>query len=374
MAELAQPFEERRSRWRLAWEALRGSSRAVEAATATEKLDTSVSFPELVWAHFERQKEVKTGVLNGPWEEEYRRRLARFKAEHGQVREAYWCRYEASGVALTERRLPRSLSNLRGRETAMQLHAAVDWRTANAPKIAAFLHQWETAAIKASEVLRSSTERIALAWIFSATTRLLSLLDRKPGTTVEDSMRDVAREHERELAEVQDYYARAGENSARLVYFRGMLWGTALLVALVGGGFLVAWALDWLQPGDTSTYTLFVVLAMGAAGAFLSVLTRMARRNGFAVDFEVGRKSVRYLGGIRPWIGALLALALYLALKSSLIELLQGTAKGIYFYASVAFLSGFSERRAKVMLGGILAGGTSGSGGSTSEPAKAEEE
>jgi hypothetical protein len=371
MAELAQPLEERRSRWRLAWEALRGRSRAVQAAAAEQQLDMSVSFPELVWAHFERQKEVKAGVLNGPWEEEYRRRLARFKAEHGRIREAYWCRYEASGVALTEKRVPRSLSNLRGRETSMQLHAAVDWRTANAPRIAAFLHQWETAAIKASEVLRSSTERIALAWIFSATTRLLSLIDRKPGAAVEDGMRDVAREHERELAEVHDYYARAGENSARLVYFRGMLWGTALLGALGGGALVVGWALDWLDPGDRSTYTLFVVLAMGAAGAFLSVLTRMARRNGFNVDFEVGRKSVRYLGGIRPWIGALLALALYLALKSSLLELLQGTTKGIYFYASIAFLSGFSERRAKVMLGGILAGGTTGS---TSEPAKDDDE
>lgn len=372
MAELAQQLEERRSRWRLAWEALRGTSRAVPAAApAAERLDTSVSFPELVWAHFERQKEVKEGVRNGPWEDEYRRRLARFKAEHGRIREAYWCRYEASGVALTEKRLPRSLSNLRGRETSMQLHAAVDWRTANAPRIASFLHQWETAAIKASEVLRSSTERIALAWIFSATTRLLALVDRRQGGgAAEDAMPDVAREHERELAEVQDYYARAGENSARLVYFRGMLWGTALLGALVGGGFLLAWALDWLDPADPPTYTLFVVLAMGAAGAFLSVLTRMARRNGFAVDFEVGRKSVRYLGGIRPWIGALLALALYLTLKSSLLELLQGTSKGVYFYASVAFLSGFSERRAKVMLDGILAGGTSGS---TPAPAKDEE-
>jgi len=54
-----------------------------------------------------------------------------------------------------------------------------------------------------------------------------------------------------------------------------------------------------------------------------------------------------------------------------LIELLQGTSKGIYFYASIAFLSGFSERRAKVMLGGILAGGTAGS---TSEPAKSDDE
>lgn len=354
MAELAQQLEERQSRWRLAWDALRGRARA---GAAVAEWDASVSFPELVWAHHERQKEVKAGVRDGPWEAEYRRRLARFKAEYGDLREAYWCRYEASGVALTEKRVPRSVSNLRGRETALQFHTAIDWRTANAPKIAACLHQWETAAIKAGEVLRSSTERIALAWIFAATTRLLSLVDLKAAGEVEDTMRDAVREHERELAQLHDYYVRAGENSARLVYFRGMIWGTTLLGALVGGAFLGAWALGWLDPRDEPTYTLFVILAMGAAGAILSVMSRMARRNGFAVDFEVGRKSVRYLGGIRPWIGALLALALYLALKSSLIELLQGMDKDIYFYASVAFLAGFSERRAKVMLDGILGGG-----------------
>jgi len=326
-----------------------------------------------VWAHFERQKEVKAEILNGPWEQEYRRRLARFKAEHGDIREAYWCRYEASGVALTERRVVRSLSNLRGRETAIRLHTAIDWRTANAPAIATCLHQWETAGIKASEVLRSSTERIALAWIFSATTRLLSLLDRRQGAVAEAALRQGIRDHERELAEVHDYYARAGENSARLVYFRGMLWGTAVLGLLAGGAFLGGWGLDWLDPRDTSTYTLFVTVAMGAAGAILSVMTRMARTDSFALDFEVGRKSVRYLGGIRPWIGALLALALYLTLKSSLLELLQGTEHGIYFYASVGFLAGFSERRAKVMLGGILAGGAGPAAGDDTKKKKKED-
>jgi hypothetical protein len=90
-------------------------------------------------------------------------------------------------------------------------------------------------------------------------------------------------------------------------------------------------------------------------------------RAGFSLEFEVGRKSIRYLGGIRPWIGALSALAVYLALKSNLVEFLQGTGeKGTYFYATIGFVSGFSERRVKVLLDRIAADGggeASGNGG-----------
>jgi hypothetical protein len=95
---------------------------------------------------------------------------------------------------------------------------------------------------------------------------------------------------------------------------------------------------------------------MGAAGAIVSVMTRMASTNGFNLDFEVGRKSVRRLGSLRPWIGATLALAIYLALKSDLLEFGAVKKPGIYFYATVAFLAGFSERRAKVLLDGVGGG------------------
>jgi hypothetical protein len=94
---------------------------------------------------------------------------------------------------------------------------------------------------------------------------------------------------------------------------------------------------------------------------------RMASANGFNLDYEVGRKSVRRLGSLRPWIGATFALAIYLALKSSLLEIGQVKNPDIYFYATIAFVAGFSERRAKVLLDGI--GG--GVGASASDPTPA---
>lgn len=57
----------------------RARGRDVEAGEA-------VSFPELVWAHFLRQREVhEQGLVDGPAEREYRRRLELFEREHGAV-------------------------------------------------------------------------------------------------------------------------------------------------------------------------------------------------------------------------------------------------------------------------------------------------
>lgn len=354
MAE-AVPHPER-SRWSLIAQATRGLWEAIRghepARAAESRYDASISFAEVAWAHYERQKEVEQGIVDGTWEKQYRRRLKQFKAEQGEIVDSYWCRYEASGVALTIRPQPRSVWNFLRVDPIIKLHAATDWRTESAPAIASSIHSWQAAGIKATEILRGTSEKIALHRIFAAITRLLAFVDREPGSKAlpGERLQEILKEQRAEQAELEDYYQRAGENSARIVYFRGMIWGTLALALVVGGGFLLTWWIGWLDPHDTATYTLFVSIAMGAAGAILSVMTRMARRDGFNLEFEVGRKSMRYLGALRPWIGAMFALAVYLALKSSLVELLQNENHGIYFYATVAFLAGFSERRAKVLL------------------------
>jgi hypothetical protein len=69
-----------------------------------------------------------------------------------------------------------------------------------------------------------------------------------------------------------------------------------------------------------------------------------------------GRKPVRRLGFLRPFIGATFALALYVAVKSNLLQLGNIAQPGIYFFATVSFLAGFSERRAQVLLGNVAGG------------------
>jgi hypothetical protein len=272
--------------------------------------------------------------------------------------DVFWCRFEASGIAVTAKQLPRRARDRFRARTILRVHTATDWRTTDTPQIAASLHAWEVAAIKAQEVLRGTSEKIVLHQIFAASSHLLSCADRKRGARGLDAahIAKLVREQEREQALVAGYYTRAGQNSARIVYFDGMVVGTIALALASATVFALGWSLGWIDPHHQGTQTLFVTIAMGAAGALLSVMTRMAKRDGMSLEFEVGRKSMRFLGSIRPWIGALSALVVYMALQANLLEILPESEHGVYYYATIAFASGFSERRAKVLLDRTLGG------------------
>src|SRR5438105_3199475 len=120
----------------------------------------------------------------------------------------------------------------------------------------------------------------------------------------------------------------------------------AALVAVIAAGLYRTHFAHWHSP---RTQDLFIAVAMGALGAIISVMSRMAGRGSFSADYEGGRKMVRRLGSLRPFIGAIFALALYFGFASRLVQL--GTEqRTIDFYATVSFLAGFSERWARVML------------------------
>ena len=344
------------SRWGAAWRALRG--RAVADPTATRTADQSVSFAELVWSHHKRQEELDKDKLDGPWEQEYRRRLAVFKQHHGEIVEAWWCRHEASGTALTEKAEPRPLQR---DDRIFRLHAATDWRTTRAPRIATALHECETLAIRASEILREATEKVALHRLYAATSRLLAFVDKEGSGPMpaRKEMDRVLAHHRTELRDIEAYYQRAGENAARIVYFQGMALGAIFLGLPLAVGSLLGWShngfgiFDLHEPRIQS---LSVCITMGALGAIVSVMTRMASPGSYNTDFEVGRKPVRRLGLLRPFIGATFALALYVAVKSELLQLGNIPKPGIYFFATVSFLAGFSERWAQVLLGNVAGG------------------
>jgi hypothetical protein len=337
-----------RSRLTRAWDALVADETSPVAAA--DAIDESVSFAELVWAHHERQRRLEAGEPAEDWDREYRRRLRIFKAEYGHIVEAYWCRYEASGVALTARHVRR---RFRQDETILRLHTATDWRTGSAPKIATALHDCEALAIRVTEILRYSTERVALHSLYAATTRLLAFVDKQQDEPPPEP-KEVARvisSHGAELRRIESYYRRAGENAARIVYFEGMAIGAFFLGLLLVAAAVVAWqGVGAYELEDLRVQNLLVSASMGALGAIVSVMTRMASSGSYSSDFEVGRKPVRRLGSLRPYIGATFALVLYLAVKSSLLEIGNVENPGIYFFATVSFLAGFSERRAKVLL------------------------
>ena len=70
MSQAAHTLE--RSRWGRIAEAGHALLDAIlgreTAREAESRYDRSISFAEVVWAHFERQKEIEAGVANGHWE------------------------------------------------------------------------------------------------------------------------------------------------------------------------------------------------------------------------------------------------------------------------------------------------------------------
>ncbi len=332
----------------------------------------SVAFPELVWAHHLRQRALReNGELHGPAEDEFREQLDRFTAEQGPIINAYWCTREASAVAITEKPGDKILGlRFWRRRPDIRFHAATAWATRDAPEISHALHTTETLAIRVSEVLSGTSERIAMQWLLSIGGNLLSVVDGSEKKANRQELAAAARRSRAELAQVESYYDRAGEKTGRLVYFWGMLIGILVLALVAIPGALIFRLFGTYSFDDPAVRDFFVCYALGAVGAIVSVMMRMAQKSGSGfIDYEVGRPSLRRVGSFRPIIGAVFGVVVFLALKSGLVQLQPGAeSQSAYFYATLAFVAGFSERRAMVLLGGTekMLGGSDDPGGDDS--------
>jgi hypothetical protein len=327
---------------------------AVKEPAAAERVSEQVgaaTFSDLVRAHYhrEQQRQDGHGHASGEAEEEYRLKLGEFEKAVGKLAAVYWSTRNASAVALTIGE-PRGWRNpFSDTEMRVRLHRVTDWVTKNAEPIAELLHECDMLAIRASEILRGTSERIALQWIYSVQEHVLGYIERA-------SKRDAAGEQElvasqrKELAKIEDYYLRTGGKAGRIVYVSGMLVGAVFIVlACVGTSIGLALA----DYGGRAAQLLVLCTGAGAIGALVSVLSRMGMGFGqFTIDFEVGRPLLRRLGVYKPFVGAVFGVALYFLLQSGLLMTQAPThSKGLYFYGVVAFLAGFSERFTGVVFG-----------------------
>jgi hypothetical protein len=249
----------------------------------------------------------------------------------------------------------------RRRHRQMHLHRATDWATIGTRSIADLLHHLDSLAIRASEILTPTPKRIAMERIFAEQSYLLSFVETTEKTPTDSQLGQLIVKERRALTEIENYYDRAAQNAARIYYFFGMMAGVAILAALAAAvvvPLLLYTALELVELRDyLSSYSA------GAVGAVVSVMSRMRQDprspQAFRVDYEVGRPPLWFLGGVRPFLGAIFGTATYFALRSGLIRLApEGPETEFYFYALLAFLSGFSERFAHVILSQAESGAT----------------
>lgn len=302
----------------------------------------AVSFPELVWLHHLRQQELKQGrhkPYEGPAEDRYRRFVERFEEEHGKIVDAYWCSNQASAVALTVKRRPLMLPDV------VRLHWATDWATKEQPKLMTLLYRCESLAVKVHEVLRDTSQRIAMQSLFTVISFLLGVgeTDRSHN---DRAVAEIDRSTRKELKLIDEYYHKAAARSGQIVYVAGMLLGMVPVALLI----VLALVLRLADSHNLAARQGLICFAAGAVGALMSVMARM-NSGRVRVDWEFGKDTLRTLGALRPFVGGIFGLMTFFALKSGVVALdIADANKSTYFYVLFAFAAGFSERLAQDML------------------------
>lgn len=338
----------------------------VHGATAQSGGPTRVSFSEVVRAHYAWDKQAEdmaaTDSNRKASQDAYAafdEKLRQFENDAGEIIEAYWCRKEASAVALTKKPLPvrGRLGGVRSREdNEYRLFRVSDWVTSDAGEIPNLLHECDVLAIKAANGMEGLPQAVVMQWLQAVESHLLGFIERhRDLATTKSEMRPFI-EHERaELRRIEEYYQRAGEKRARMHYVSGMLLGVPILAVLAA--LLVPLLLPFDAQGlETDAMRAFyVALAAGGIGAVVSVLMRMSRGDGFTIDHELGSRGVFRLGIYRPLIGAVSGVAVYFLVQTPLLAIDKGT-RTFQYYAILAFLAGFSERWAQDTLTSVLPG------------------
>jgi hypothetical protein len=317
--------------------------------------DRRVTFPDLVRIHFRWRHALRDG--SGVGEEEcakldraYHDALDAFEEEHGQMINAYWCADVESAVVLTAGK-PNVGWMRRLLSVAPRFHRVSDWATKDEPDIARALHHCDELAIRAGEVLRGRSRRIAIQLVMTSACHLLSLVDARGESPPQAHKTAVAAEL-RQLADVRRSYRDSANGDAQLVYFGGMAMGIAALALL----YLTAGSI--LDKEGVHASTIVGCLVAGALGAVVSVIARV-NSGSFALDADVPRGYTLFLGSLRPWIGSIFGLLIYFAVTSNFVQIFKVPADetdAFYFFCVLAFGAGFSERWAQDTLTGGLTG------------------
>ena len=306
-----------------------------------KRVARTVSFPELVWIHHLRQQELKDRhhkPYTGPAEERYQEFVARFEEEHGRIVDAYWCTNEASAVALTVKRRPGMFPDV------VRLHWATDWATKEQPKLMALLYRCESLAVRVHEVLRDTSQRLAMQSLFTVISYLLGFGETARAQN-DRAVAEVDRAVRKELKTIENYYRRAAVRSGQIVYVGGMLLGLLPLALLI----VLAVVLRLADSHNIAVRIGLVCFAAGGVGALMSVMARL-NSGRVRVDWEFGKDTLRTLGALRPFVGGVFGLMTFFALKSGVVALEVGDSRSSYFYILFAFAAGFSERLAQDML------------------------
>jgi hypothetical protein len=267
--------------------------------------------------------------------------LDSFQQSQGDLISEYYCGDVVGGAGLTK-----------GRDGSYTLHTVNDLATQATAPVAALIPRCERLCVDASRFLPEPERGTHAKQIFSVATYLLSLFNDSSvpnKVTAEDAKAGLSLQRE-EFGRIEKELARLGQREGRFHYFWGMTVGVCLAAAVAVAATILLYCLT-----DVSAHTrdeVMVAFCAGALGAFVSVLARMTRGS-LQLSYRAGKHYLYLLGAFRPVIGSLMALALTFLVLSGILDIFKvpdDTAGKFFFFGSIGFLAGFSERWAQDML------------------------
>ncbi len=251
---------------------------------------------------------------------------AKFEQQTGAIENSYYCTNVVGGAAAVRT------------QGGYELHIVMNSDDA---ELVALETECMRLVGQATDTLTGKQLKLLVEALYSAVTRVLRAAD------LGDQSPDRAEAVATARTEVEQAAARVGaavQRLARFVYFQGALAGMFITVVLIAGVGLAgnAW---W--TGLISVPALVGASLFGALGALVSIFQRMSKGD-LVLDFSTTTRQLRYLGALRPFVGAIFGAIAQFGLVNGLLGTTVGTTFG--FFALIGFAAGFSERFATDMV------------------------
>jgi hypothetical protein len=258
-----------------------------------------------------------------------------FERVHGHIRRSYFGRYVLAAAALTS-------------EDEIEVVLARDVPSSELIQI---IRRAQALGYMAWHRLEQYDKRLCQGMIFSVILEVLRRLDqahdkhddKKDSPLTADELKLL----EDNLDEAEEFMQRCAKRQARTQYMNGMLkYGTAALVLLV----VFAGVIGVVHGSFKGVLGQTVLVAI--AGAFGAAVSVMWRQTSGTFDVKLptlgSASELRLMGALRPAIGAVFALAVYVFTMSPIVPLKTDT-RDTYLVVALGFLAGFSERFAQDM-------------------------
>lgn len=264
--------------------------------------------------------------------------LRNFEAEQGCIRRSYFASRYLAAAALTD-------------DDQIEVVLARDVPSSELIQV---IRRAQALGYQAWHRLERRDRSLCQQMIFSVILEVLRRLDQACGTGSthgQISARDLACLRGN-LDEAEDFMLRCATRRAQSEYVRGMLtWGSLLFLPLLAIA-VVTVLLNHDSFASTLGQALLVSIA-GALGATVSVMWRMTSGtfsiNLPTLEYRSARSELRLMGAMRPAIGAVFALALFVFAMSPLLPIDAASKGDTFFLVALGFLAGFSERFAQDM-------------------------